>query len=228
MKQVLQGNLDAIDFIKANRAKAEAVRRHADPEDHEQADRREPGHGVVRQPAVHARPAAADTAAVGEGRGAVGLLQPPKKLFKIYDLEQLNSILKAAGQSEVTVKEVKIPAGSTTATPLHGDTDDSSEVTSPTIASERESRSRRSPRPRPALPRPRATRIIARHRVEGLRTRRQRRARARPRLARRRRRASSCASSARQGVGRARCSTSSPASTRATTGAVAGRTAAPR
>ena len=49
---------------------------------------------------------------------SVGLLQPPKKLFKIYDLKQLNSILKAEGKPEVTVKEVKIPAGSTTTTTL--------------------------------------------------------------------------------------------------------------
>ena len=37
VKQVLQGNLDAIDFIKTNRATGRSRRRHADPEDHERS-----------------------------------------------------------------------------------------------------------------------------------------------------------------------------------------------
>ena len=48
--------------------------------------------------------------------GGFGLLQPPKKLFKIYDLTQLNSILRAEGKPEVTVKQVQIPAAESAST----------------------------------------------------------------------------------------------------------------
>jgi hypothetical protein len=46
---------------------------------------------------------------------ALGLLQPPKQLFKIYDLKPLNSVLRAEGKPEVTVKQVKIPAAESAA-----------------------------------------------------------------------------------------------------------------
>ena len=118
VKQVLQGNLDAIDFIKANRTKAEAdvaaqiERLTSKPIAASLVTASFDNLQFTPDPLPQTLQQSAKDAV------AVGLLQPPKKLFKIYDLGQLNSILKAAGKSEVTVKEVKIPAGSTTATTL--------------------------------------------------------------------------------------------------------------
>ena len=124
VKQVLQGNLDAIDFIKANRATAEQY----------------VGTQIQK---ITGKPIAPNLVTASfdnlqftpdplpqtlqqsaKDAVSVGLLQPPKKLFKIYDLKQLNSILKEEGKPEVTVKQVKIPAAesaaattSTTASP---------------------------------------------------------------------------------------------------------------
>ena len=120
VKQVLQGNLDAIDFIKANRAQAEQY----------------VGTQIQK---ITSKPLAPNLITASfdnlqftpdplpqtlqqsaKDAVSVGLLQPPKQLFKIYDLKQLNSILKAEGKPEVTVKPVKIPsaesAAATTAT----------------------------------------------------------------------------------------------------------------
>jgi len=47
---------------------------------------------------------------------SVGLLQPPKNLFKIYDVKILNQLLKTAGKPAVTVKVVKLPKATTTTT----------------------------------------------------------------------------------------------------------------
>jgi len=115
VKQVLQGNLDAIDFIKTNRAQAEQY----------------VGTQIQK---ITGKPIAANlvTASLDnmqftpdplpqtlqqstKDAVALGLLQPPKKLFKIYDLKQLNSILKEQGKPEVTVKQVKIPAAESAA-----------------------------------------------------------------------------------------------------------------
>ena len=124
VKQVLQGNLDAIDFIKANRAQSEQ-------------------YVSTQIQKITGKPIAPNlvTASLdnmlftpdplpqtlqqsAKDAVSVGLLQPPKKLFKIYDLKQLNSILKEQGKPEVTVKQVQIPAAesaaattSTTASP---------------------------------------------------------------------------------------------------------------
>jgi NitT/TauT family transport system substrate-binding protein len=115
VKQVLQGNLDAIDFIKTNRAQAEQ-------------------YVSTQIQKITGKPIAANlvTASLDnmqftpdplpqtlqqstKDAVALGLLQPPKKLFKIYDLKQLNSILKEQGKPEVTVKQVKIPAAESAA-----------------------------------------------------------------------------------------------------------------
>jgi len=112
---VLQGNLDAIDFIKTNRAQAEQ-------------------YVSTQIQKITGKPIAANlvTASLDnmqftpdplpqtlqqstKDAVALGLLQPPKKLFKIYDLKQLNSILKEQGKPEVTVKQVKIPAAESAA-----------------------------------------------------------------------------------------------------------------
>jgi len=124
VKQVLQGNLDAIDFIKANRTQAEQY----------------VGTQIQK---ITGKPIAPNLVTASfdnlqftpdplpqtlqqsaKDAVSVGLLQPPKKLFKIYDLKQLNSILKEQGKPEVTVKQVQIPAAesaaattSTTASP---------------------------------------------------------------------------------------------------------------
>lgn len=116
VKQVLQGNLDAIDFMKTNRAQSET-------------------YVATQIQKITSKPIAANLVTASfdnilftpdplpqtlqksaKDAVSVGLLQPPKRLFKIYDLKELNSILKTAGNSEVAVKEVKIPAGSTTTT----------------------------------------------------------------------------------------------------------------
>lgn len=116
VKQVLQGNLDSIEAITTNRAAAEA--------------------SVAAQiQKITTKPIAANLVTASfdnidftadplpqtlqqsaKDAVSVGLLQPPKKLFKIYDLKVLNQILKAEGKPEVTVKQVKIPAGSVTTT----------------------------------------------------------------------------------------------------------------
>jgi NitT/TauT family transport system substrate-binding protein len=115
VKQVLQGNLDAIDYIKSNRTQSEAY--------------------VASQiQKITGRPIAPNLVTASfdnieftpdplpqtlqksaKDAVSVGLLQPLKKLFKIYDLKELNAVLKAAGRSPVTVKEVKIPAASAAA-----------------------------------------------------------------------------------------------------------------
>jgi len=116
VKQVIQGNLDSIDAIKTNRAAAEA--------------------SVAKQiQAITGRPIAPNLVTASfdnieftpnpypqtlqqsaKDAISVGLLTPPKKLFKIYDLKALNSLLKAEGKPEVTVKEVKLPEGTATTT----------------------------------------------------------------------------------------------------------------
>jgi len=115
VKQVLQGNLEAIEFIKTNRAQSEA-------------------YVATQIQKITGRPIAANLVTASfdnilftpdplpqtlqqsaKDAVSVGLLQPPKKLFKIYDLKELNSVLKAAGKSPVTVKQVKIPAASAAA-----------------------------------------------------------------------------------------------------------------
>jgi len=124
VKQVLEGNLAAIDFIKANRTTAEQ-------------------YVSTQIQKITGKPIAPNlvTASLdnmlftpdplpqtlqqsAKDAVSVGLLQPPKKLFKIYELKQLNAILKEQGKPEVTVKQVKIPAAesaaattSTTASP---------------------------------------------------------------------------------------------------------------
>jgi len=124
VKQVLQGNLDAIDFIKANRTQAEQY----------------VGTQIQK---ITGKPIAPNLVTASfdnlqftpdplpqtlqqsaKDAVSVGLLQPPKKLFKIYELKQLNAILKEQGKPEVTVKQVQIPAAesaaattSTTASP---------------------------------------------------------------------------------------------------------------
>ena len=116
VKQILEGNLAAIDSIKTNRPAAEA--------------------SVATQiQKITTKPIAPNLVTASfdnidftpdplpqtlqqsaKDAVTVGLLQPPKKLFKIYDLKVLNQILKAEGKPEVTVKEVKIPAGTATTT----------------------------------------------------------------------------------------------------------------
>jgi len=114
VKQVLEGNLDAIDSIKTNRAAAET--------------------SVATQiQKITGKPIAPNLVTASfdnilftpdplpqtlqqsaKNAVSVGLLQPPKNLFKIYDLKVLNQILKAEGKPAVTVKEVKLPKATTT------------------------------------------------------------------------------------------------------------------
>ena len=114
VKQVLEGNLDAIDSIKTNRAAAET--------------------SVATQiQKITGKPIAPNLVTASfdnilftpdplpqtlqqsaKNAVSVGLLQPPKSLFKIYDLKVLNQILKAEGKPAVTVKEVKLPKATTT------------------------------------------------------------------------------------------------------------------
>jgi len=114
VKQVLEGNLDAIDSIKTNRAAAET--------------------SVATQiQKITGKPIAPNLVTASfdnilftpdplpqtlqqsaKNAVSVGLLQAPKNLFKIYDLKVLNQILKAEGKPAVTVKEVKLPKATTT------------------------------------------------------------------------------------------------------------------
>jgi len=114
VKQVLEGNLDAIDSIKTNRAAAET--------------------SVATQiQKITGKPIAPNLVTASfdnilftpdplpqtlqqsaTNAVSVGLLQAPKNLFKIYDLKVLNQILKAEGKPAVTVKEVKLPKATTT------------------------------------------------------------------------------------------------------------------
>jgi len=115
VKQVLEGNLAAIDFIKTNRAQAEQ-------------------YVSTQIQKITTKPIAPNlvTASLdnmqftpdplpqtlqqsAKDAVALGLLQPPKQLFKIYDLKPLNSVLRAEGKPEVTVKPVKIPAAESAA-----------------------------------------------------------------------------------------------------------------
>src|SRR5262245_24856065 len=115
VKQVLQGNLDAIDFIKTNRAKAE--------QDVSTQIQKVTGKPIAANLVTASLdnmqftpdPLPQTLQQSAKDAVAVGLLQPPKKLFKIYDLKQLNSILKEEGKPEVTVKPVKIPAAESAA-----------------------------------------------------------------------------------------------------------------
>ncbi|MFA5885296.1 MAG: ABC transporter substrate-binding protein [Acidimicrobiia bacterium] len=122
VKQVLEGNLAAIDSIETNRAAAEA--------------------SVATQiQKITSKPIAATLVTASfdnidftpdplpqtlqqsaKDAVSVGLLQAPKSLFKIYDLKVLNQLLKAEGKPEVTVKQVKIPVAATTATTLAAST----------------------------------------------------------------------------------------------------------
>jgi len=111
VKQVLQGNLDALEAIKTNRAAAEAS----------VATQIQKITGKAIAPNLvtasfdnidfTADPLPQTLQQSAKDAVSVGLLQAPKNLFKIYDLEVLNQLLKAAGKPEVTVKQVKIPAG---------------------------------------------------------------------------------------------------------------------
>ena len=115
VKQILEGNLASIDFIKANRTVAEA----------NVATQIQKITGRPIAPALVTAsfdnllftpdPLPQTLQQSAKDAVSVGLLQPPKKLFKIYDLKQLNSILKEQGKPEVTVKEVKIPAAESAA-----------------------------------------------------------------------------------------------------------------
>jgi NitT/TauT family transport system substrate-binding protein len=110
VKQVLQGNLDAIDYIKTNRAQSE---QYVATQIREITGRPIPANLVTAsfdnlQFTPDPLPQTLQQSA--KDAVALGLLQPPKKLFKIYDLKQLNSILREEGKPEVTVKPVKIPA----------------------------------------------------------------------------------------------------------------------
>jgi NitT/TauT family transport system substrate-binding protein len=115
VKQVLQGNLDAIDFIKSNRAQAE---QYVSTQIQKITGKPIPANLVTAsfdnlQFTPDPLPQTLQQSA--KDAVALGLLQPPKKLFKIYDLKQLNSILKAQGKPEITVKQVKIPAAESAA-----------------------------------------------------------------------------------------------------------------
>ena len=116
VKQVLEGNLDAIDSIKTNRAAAET--------------------SVATQiQKITGKPIAPNLVTASfdnilftpdplpqtlqqsaKNAVSVGLLQPPKNLFKIYDVKILNQLLKTAGKPAVTVKVVKLPKATTTTT----------------------------------------------------------------------------------------------------------------
>ena len=115
VKQVLEGNLDAIDFIKTNRTQAE---QYVATQIQKITGRPIPANLVTAsfdnlQFTPDPLPQTLQQSA--KDAVSVGLLQPPKKLFKIYDLKQLNSILKEEGKPEVTVKQVKIPAAESAA-----------------------------------------------------------------------------------------------------------------
>ena len=116
VKQVLQGNLDAIEAIASDRAAAEAS----------VATQIQKITGKPIAPNLvtasfdnidfTADPLPQTLQQSAKDAVSVGLLQAPKNLFKIYDLKVLNQLLKADGKPEVTVKQVKIPAGSVTTT----------------------------------------------------------------------------------------------------------------
>jgi NitT/TauT family transport system substrate-binding protein len=115
VKQVLQGNLDAIDFIKTNRAQAE---QYVGTQIQKITGKPIPANLVTAsldnlQFTPDPLPQTLQQSA--KDAVAVGLLEPPKKLFKIYDLEPLNALLKAQGKPEVTVKPVPIPAAESAA-----------------------------------------------------------------------------------------------------------------
>jgi NitT/TauT family transport system substrate-binding protein len=117
VKQVLQGNLDAIDFIKTNRAQAE--------QDVATQIQKITGKPIAPNLVTASLdnmlftpdPLPQTLQQSAKDAVALGLLQPPKQLFKIYDLRQLNSILDAEGKPRVTVKPVKIPAAASAAAP---------------------------------------------------------------------------------------------------------------
>jgi NitT/TauT family transport system substrate-binding protein len=116
VKQVIQGNLDAIEAIETDRAAAEAS----------VAAQIQKITGRPIAPALVTasfdnieftpNPYPATLQESAKDAVTVGLLQPPKKLFKIYDLKALNQLLKADGKAEVTVKEVKLPKSTVTTT----------------------------------------------------------------------------------------------------------------
>jgi NitT/TauT family transport system substrate-binding protein len=108
VKQVLEGNLAAIDFIETNRTQAE---QYVGTQIQEITGKPIPAALVTssfdnltftHDPLPQTLQRSAKDAV------AVGLLEPPKKLFKLYDLKPLNSILRAQGIPEVSVKPVKI------------------------------------------------------------------------------------------------------------------------
>lgn len=116
VKQVLQGNLDAIAAIETNRAAAETSVANQ--------IQRITGKAIAANLVTAsfdnidftADPLPQTLQQSAKDAVSVGLLQAPKNLFKIYDLKVLNQLLKAEGKPAVTVKQVKIPAGSTVAT----------------------------------------------------------------------------------------------------------------
>ena len=117
VKQVLQANIEAIAAIETNREAAETS----------VANQIQKITGkAIAAPLVRASfstitftedPIPYSLQKSAKDAVSVGLLQPPKDLFKIYDLKLVNQLRKAAGDPAITVKAVKIPKASATTTP---------------------------------------------------------------------------------------------------------------
>jgi NitT/TauT family transport system substrate-binding protein len=116
VKQILEGNLAAISSIETNRPAAETS----------VATQIQKITGKPIAPNLVTAsfdnidftpdPLPATLQQSAKNAVSVGLLQPPKDLFKIYDLKVLNQILTAEGKPAVTVKVVKLPKATTTTT----------------------------------------------------------------------------------------------------------------
>ena len=116
VRQIVDGNLAAIDTIKTNRPAAEAS--VAGQIQKITGRPIAPNLVTASFDNIEFTPNPYPTSLQESAKDAieVGLLQPPKQLFKIYDLAQLNKLLKERGKPAVTVRQVKLPKATTTTT----------------------------------------------------------------------------------------------------------------
>ena len=101
MKALLEGHLEADDFISDERGRREGDGERRDREADDEGDRRQGARRGVAEPDLHGRPGVRVSLQKSATQAIeLGLLDEID-LDGIYDLELLNELLKADGREEV-------------------------------------------------------------------------------------------------------------------------------
>ena len=102
VKQFLEGQVAANEFVNANSGRGQDRRQRRDRQDHRQAAQARGHRRRLAQPDLHRRPDRQLADRLGGGRRRRRAARPGGQPEGIYDLTILNQVLAAAGQPEVS------------------------------------------------------------------------------------------------------------------------------